>query len=451
MVRTHPNQSGGSKSKQKNAWFLFIILYAVGMSWHLIGYFEDEIALLQSQLLGRAAKTSTYYEKAQEEMIDITPLLLPINHTSKDDKTTNQTEFSCAPWIPTEKRKIVMVSFLKRFVTWEDHLKGVIKGGESYWSACIDYILREFGFEVTVLKYSLDPAGETMQRLDRGEIYRIVTDSSSGGNFQATTVSIWDMPKLLCKVRMMIWWPSPKRKKNEFSVLPMRYDEISSTSAHFVPFFPHQAVTDPPIKQMIPRSRRAIFIFIKTCQQLVPEVLIALYEAGFELHLQCETQEALNPGRHPILNEIYGNFTFHPKYATPKEFSQEILQKVASVIGFGGPVDSPTPIEALYNGAAFLNPFLDRTLNGIRRNSMHHALVKIGPPYVYNYNASFFEAFDKNHLDTLIRSILEAAETASSTPFISYTPADYRVDAVKAHVCSNIIDYDPCHTPEANV
>lgn len=282
-----------------------------------------------------------------------------------------------------------------------------------------------------------------MQQLKRGEIHQIITDVSYGGGIRE--LGIWDLPELLCKVHMMVWWSSHKRNWNEISVLPMQYDKISSTLAHFVPFFPHQVVMDPPIKEMITRSRRAIFIFGRKTHQIVPEVLVALYNAGLELHFQYNLK-ILRPERHAIFNQVHGNFTFHPKYTTPQEYAKEILQKVAMVIGFGDPVDSPTPIEALYNGAMFLNSLQNENdVGGNKRTNMHNALVNVAPPYVYNYNASCFNNGD--HLKILVSLVLEVGETASAQPFVSFTPADYCLGAVNAHVCANIIEYDPCHIP----
>ena len=360
-------------------------------------------------------------------------------------------DFTCAPSIPIEKRTIIMVSLESRFVTWEDHLRGVIKGGEAYWSACIHYILGDLGFHVLVTNEKLDPMDENMRQLDRGDIHRVITDTSSGGNFKSGENSgdIWSMPELLCKVRQMVWWPVRKRPRNEFSILPFRYDDISITSAHFVPFFVHQSVTDP-VTELIPRSRRAAFLFLKRSSDLVPEVLVALHDAGFELHLQCITNTSFDPIRQksPRLDEVYGNFTFHPFYKTPQEFADNILKKVAMVIGFVDPVDSPTPLEALYHGAAFLNPSSDpwdMHRDGlILRTTQHKALRNLGPPYVYNYNATY------NHHDVepMVRSIVENAElVAAAEPFITYTPADYSLDAVRSFVCHNIIEYDPCQIP----
>ena len=378
---------------------------------------------------------------------------LEVNGLRKDDdEKEHQTGFKCAPWIPKEKRKIIMNSFQSRFASWDQHLRGGVKGGEVYWAACVDYVLREFGFNVTVLNTRIDPLGETMQQLGRGDIHRVIMEGSSGGNYKYQ--AIWNMPELLCKVRMMEFWRQGKRPRNEFTILPYRYDDVSITSAHFVPFFVHQSVTDP-VTELIPRSRKAVFLFIKRCQELVPEVLHGLHDAGFELHLQCKTNTTFDGFRQrfPSLDDVYGNFTFHPWYKTPQEYADNILKKVAMVIGFSHPTDSPTPLEALYNGAAFLNPYLgvwDLFGNGMNiRTTQNKALRNLGPPYVYNYNATYYRTHDWDHdVEPMVRSIVENAELVSAAePFVSYTPADYSLDAVRSYVCHNIVEYDPCQIP----
>ena len=439
--------------KSKLVFILFVAIVA-SIPWIASNVLDVETLFQETE---KHVKLDSYYDKTVDVELSLhdgkesmQEKELHVKNLEKDDDEKHQKDFTCAPWIPIEKRKIIMLSFQSRFVTWDDHLRGIIKGGEAYWSACVEYVLRDLGFNVTVTNEKLDPTDETMQQLDRGEIHRVITDTSSGGNFESS--AIWGMPELLCKVRQMVWWPAPRRPRNEFSILPFRYDDISITSAHFVPFFVHQYVTDPPITEIIPRSRRAVFIFTKLCGELVPDVLVALYEAGFELHLQCQRKVAFDlvRWRNPTLNEVYGNFTFHPFYETPKEFADNILKKVAMVIGVGDPVDSPTPIEALYNGAAFLNPYYGSwDKNDIIRDSQHQALRNLGPPYVYNYNATFYETLDYDHdVDPLVRSIVENAElVAAAEPFITYTPADYSLDAVRSYVCHNIVEYDPCQIP----
>ena len=197
------------------------------------------------------------------------------------------------------------------------------------------------------------------------------------------------------------------------------------------------------------------------CQWLEDDLIRALHNAGFELYFHCYVY--LTPLRHE-LDDIAGNFTqFGKLFDTPREYAENILQKVAMVLGIGIPTDSPTPLEALYNGAAFLNPEYDTSSfrnEEHPRTHMHKALKNLGPPYVYNYihsknniradNSKGDDFSTKEDMETKISSILEVAEQAAAQPFVSYTPADYSYESVKAHVCANThkIKYDPCWIPQ---
>jgi hypothetical protein len=212
------------------------------------------------------AKNNVEYYSPNDGVSEISGIQNEEEKVHEDKQETE--EFACAPWIPVEKRKILMHSFLDRFITWEDHLEGKRKGGEPYWGACLHYVLQELGFEVLITdKFTkqLDPEGEELQKLKHGEIHRFVTDSSSGGNFVGT---IWGMPELLCKIRMMCWWPNRKNTNFGNSVSPMKYDESAATSAHFVPFFVHGEITDPPITEMIDRPRKSVFLFERFCSNI---------------------------------------------------------------------------------------------------------------------------------------------------------------------------------------
>ena len=122
---------------------------------------------------------------------------------------------------------------------------------------------------------------------------------------------------------------------------------------------------------------------------------------------------------------------------SPSAFALE-LRAVAFVLGLERPFDSPTPIEALANGAAFLNPFLmhapisgdkgwARTLSPdswTGRYLQHRPLASLGPPYVYN--------FDPENATSLIA----VAESACRLRFASYVPFAHRLETAAAAACS---------------
>ena len=140
-----------------------------------------------------------------------------------------------------------------------------------------------------------------------------------------------------------------------------------------------------------------------------------------------------------------GNVVKHNKMLPP-EFSQ-FLRKMAFVVGFGDPKVSPTPLEGLAAGAAFLNPILNRTdaahygyvggRTGVHAVSSQHAAISmLGAPYVYNYDI------------TDATALITAAERAVKYRFSSYVPSDFRIEGVASFVCAGLLESDaPCSCP----
>ena len=110
-----------------------------------------------------------------------------------------------------------------------------------------------------------------------------------------------------------------------------------------------------------------------------------------------------------------------------------LLRESAFVIGLGNPVYSPTPLEALANGAAWLNPvsWQDTGREHIMSSSSQHQGLKLlGFPYVYNVELSD------------LKSVLRAAELAVTHRFHSFVPFWNRVESVSAQVCANLLESD---------
>ena len=94
------------------------------------------------------------------------------------------------------------------------------------------------------------------------------------------------------------------------------------------------------------------------------------------------------------------------------------MKTCAFMVGIGKPFISPSPIIALANGVAFLNP--------IRENIwQHEPLTKVGEPYVYNV-PNF----------TNVTDIVATAEATVEDRFASFVPEDFRVEAVVDRVCT---------------
>jgi len=148
--------------------------------------------------------------------------------------------------------------------------------------------------------------------------------------------------------------------------------------------------------------------------------LEALVGRGFELHAMQAKLDLL--GRCRELGKQM-RIVAHSAL-TPVAYAQ-LLRQMSFVVGLGDPTASPTPLEGLANGAAFLNPHQFPRL----QDTQHPPLaIMLGPPYVYQYalgNAS---------------ELLAAAERASQHRFASYVPESHTLNATVAAVCKSILN-----------
>ena len=156
-------------------------------------------------------------------------------------------------------------------------------------------------------------------------------------------------------------------------------------------------------------------------------MILTLSEAGFELHSTC----------HSNCNFPAGVNIVQVGSLSPREFAT-YLRKMSFMLGFGGPGASPSPLEALAAGAAFLQPATLHKSEGwkncksrpgvVELDSQHPALATLGQPYVYNY--------DPGNVSTLVA----AAESAYRHRFGSFVPFAHRIEGAAAHVCSALIE-----------
>ena len=132
---------------------------------------------------------------------------------------------------------------------------------------------------------------------------------------------------------------------------------------------------------------------------------------------------------------------------------QMLLREMAAVIGLGFPPDPPSALEALANGAAFVNPLLtlgDTTVTALRARvsltdadllfrdpntgrglvPQHRFLAALGPPYVYTVNP-------RNH-----SAVVAVAEAAVRQRFASYVPPKHTVESTMSAVCDSLLQDD---------
>ena len=120
---------------------------------------------------------------------------------------------------------------------------------------------------------------------------------------------------------------------------------------------------------------------------------------------------------------------------------RRLLGEASFLLGLGLPFASPSPLEALAAGAAFLNPAVvvrgdddaAATSAAAALRFQHDPLAALGAPYVYNVDL-------RN-----ATSVLAAARRAHARRFASFVPADYSKATVVERVCRSILeDVGPC-------
>ena len=198
-----------------------------------------------------------------------------------------------------------------------------------------------------------------------------------------------------------------------------------------MPFFVHSLVTLP--RSTVARRGRAGLILGKAGDYFKDPAHKAmirnLTEAGFELHSTCQSN----------CNFPVGVNIVHVGGLSPSGFAT-YLRKMAFLLGFGDPHASPSPLEALAAGVAFLQP-ASLSKSGVWTEckarpgvenvvSQHSALAALGQPYVYNY--------DPDDVSTLVA----AAESAYRHRFASFVPIAHRIESAAAHVCSALVEND---------
>jgi len=356
-------------------------------------------------------------------------------------------QFSCAPWIKAENRTIILRTQY-RLQGWEGYQSGGgYLGGEAYWTASLDYALSQLGFNVEYSSHI--PFGNELdkKRLMNGSIYRIIVDGAFiKDNF---TSDLLNQPEIMCKVRHAEWWQLRRDKEgyeehiNKYfnpmdprrALKPYPYEGDSMSLAAF---FIHSQVLLPAMTQITPplidNSLPAALLLGKKCR-FPPTIIGRLIDEGFQLHVTCLSKRSRRFLVENFPSEYVNRIVNHGRM-TPLRFAKLLRYNVTMVIGFGQPYESPTPLEALANGAAFIHPIYNNTHD----RPQHRQLMNLGIPYVYNYELH-------NDSNQTVEGILRAARLASlpDNRFVSFIPYAHRLESVKAQVCANLIESDaPC-------
>ena len=340
-----------------------------------------------------------------------------------------------------------------RLHSWDSYVAGKgYLGGEAYWAAGIDYVLRRLGFDIVYRNTSTPDAPSDFAM----HFNAFVLDSAFETNSlfmkvrDEAKMAGLSVPGALCRTRILHffgnWHPSIKLNSsmvNEHSVLtPYTYQpyelepDLHDVNAP-VPLFPHSLVTMPPSTNAS-RERQG-FVLGKSCDYFAhpttrpDETLHVLgYLHGFKLHMHARCD-----GRMKYLERIVPQKPVFHGSLSPSNYVT-VLRQMAFLVGLGSPPDPPSVLEALANGVAFLNPILTEwEANRVHRRgdtklttpyvAQHRPFASLGPPYVYS--------FDPHNWT----SIGEAAEKALANRFASFVPPAHTIDAVTAAVCAHVV------------
>ena len=343
---------------------------------------------------------------------------------------------------------VAFYSHGQRFTSFDFYTsdnKSLYRGGEAYWSACVDYVLR-YALNFSTHFYSL--TGRDVSKAPgfrQGEVldaayHRAVMDGKPCrwlSSMAHVLLNDHDWREAICRVRIMDWWSSRMPRHGEcddgiHGILPRGYSWQNSatltpyrTSFPSIPIFPLSLLTLPA--STVAARGRVGFVYAKECSVLhtmgVEDAIGALLDAQFELH----TLAAPTPD---CKFAHFSRFVQRGQHGhiSPTQYAA-LFRDMAFVVGTGAPFLSPTPLEALAQGAAFLNPLVNGSLESEDGHYQHQHLAKTtGPPYSYKY--------DRRAPKTLVA----AAEAAVRNRFASHVPFSNRPEATAAAACAMLAD-----------
>lgn len=302
-------------------------------------------------------------------------------------------------------------------------------------TAAIDWALRQNGFKV---KTSILP----LNTFSSNQLQRYHRIFENGVRYSEP---LYNHPELICKMRPLHFWGN--WKGDQESDVP--YDPRQIVSPYpedyntFIGFFVHSLLWESK-PQHTKQSNHGLIIGRSSSAITAgkhDKIVKALVDKGFILHSIC---------RSSILDStpncgLPAGVVIHASLG-PKEYS-ELMGEMAFLIGFGDPVVSPSPLEGLAHGAAWLNPIKSEdTKTALQQyplswktsssiNTQHRPLTLLGSPYVYN--------IDLNN----VSSVVEAAGWAVKYRFPSYTPWEFRPSAMIDRVCALMEDNSLCDCP----
>ncbi|GFH52462.1 hypothetical protein CTEN210_08938 [Chaetoceros tenuissimus] len=336
--------------------------------------------------------------------------------------------FTCAPQIPKEKRKVLYINAIgiEKYAT---NLEQKYMSGEYYAMASWEHAIRQNGFlvdEVTFEEVLEIP--ETLlheyHRIVLGCAYKDWKTKCSLHNDEEYLIKLSQkLRPIKAKVGSFYWWDHeedevPGYLGDDFftpkQVLTPFDWQKSNT---FLGFFPHfhitQNSTNDATEDTLPLKKERIGLVLSKDGDFFDEqalrVIDSLVQHNFTIHTTCKLHNcSMFLKRKGVVNH---------KKLTPTMYVK-LMEESAFMLGIGNPIISPSPIIAMAKGVPFLNP------KRFEDMYQHPPLVKVGEPYVYN-----IEDFDN------IADIIDKAEKAVENPIKLFVPSDFDKANVIERTC----------------
>lgn len=335
----------------------------------------------------------------------------------------------CAKWVPESKRNVLFVHGLgmKNFTQNKDQK---FMSGEFYAAASWDYAIRQNGFrvdEVSWEHFESMPVDALENKYHRIVLTCTVNDWSE----KCTLFNEKEkLEKLGMKLRQsnvrhkigaLYWWDHDENETPGFfgedffhpKQVLAPFDWQSTNT--FLGMFPHCFRLDREEGDLPSAKRGRVGLVLGKRGEFFDDdairVIQALVQKNFTIHTTC-----LHGDCHRV--RLIEGTIIHRKL-DPEGYAN-LMRQASFLLGIGNPIISPSPIIAMANGVAFLNP---RRWGAYQ----HPLLAKEGEPHVYNIE-------DFGDIDDIIEKA--EASVRDRNRFSSHIPSDYRVENVVDRVCS---------------
>ncbi|KAJ1640517.1 hypothetical protein T492DRAFT_928483 [Pavlovales sp. CCMP2436] len=341
----------------------------------------------------------------------------------------------CAPWV-TGRRTLLILANPNRFKT------GYKPTGENVLLHKWAEAARANGFRVVVQDQAWSGR---LNSTDPSDVTRLIYATTHRLGLDCKALS--ENPEVACKVGYLGFFGKDPHSRGNCAKLGLTSRQVLTPyplegnplrRSTFLGYWPSAHRLADTTRPSQPRGRRGLLLGKEAryfnpehpdnllgsnrsaTRALVPDLIRAMLAAGFELSTTCAPRAECNLP--PAVRSLPG--------LGPEEYART-LHRFSFLLGVGDPAISPSPLEALSAGVAYINP----TVHGHiapGRVYQHDPISRLGPPYVFNVELSN------------ISSVIEAAELSARQWFDTYVPAEHTYEATVSRMCQWLSNEQSC-------